>query len=63
MRKPNYGMERKDRERAKQTKAAAKADKRAARSVAGRETAAPSAGERFDLAEDARAKLDGSASD
>lgn len=31
MRKPNYGMERKDRERAKQAKAAAKLDKRETR--------------------------------
>jgi hypothetical protein len=30
MRKPNYSMERKDRERAKQAKAAAKLEKRAA---------------------------------
>lgn len=33
MRKPNYSMERKDRERAKQAKAAAKVEKRAAKSV------------------------------
>jgi hypothetical protein len=32
MRKPNYSMERKDRERAKQAKAAAKLEKRAAAS-------------------------------
>jgi hypothetical protein len=31
MRKPNYNMERKDRERAKQAKAAAKLEKRAAK--------------------------------
>lgn len=31
MRKPNYNMERKDRERAKQAKAAAKVEKRAAK--------------------------------
>lgn len=31
MRKPNYSMERKDRERAKQAKAAAKVEKRAAK--------------------------------
>lgn len=31
MRKPNYSMERKDRERAKQAKAAAKLEKRAAK--------------------------------
>lgn len=35
MRKPNYSMERKDRERAKQAKAAAKAEKRAAKSPDG----------------------------
>jgi hypothetical protein len=33
MRKPNYSMERKDRERAKQAKAAAKLEKRAAKSA------------------------------
>ncbi|WP_199231305.1 hypothetical protein [Falsiroseomonas bella] len=40
MRKPNYNMERKDRERAKQAKAAAKAEKRAAK---GAEDRAPDA--------------------
>lgn len=39
MRKPNYNMERKDRERAKQAKAAAKAEKRATK---GAEDRAPS---------------------
>ena len=39
MRKPNYNMERKDRERAKQAKAAAKQEKRAAKSGDRRETA------------------------
>jgi hypothetical protein len=33
MRKPNYNMERKDRDRAKQAKAAAKLEKRAAKSA------------------------------
>lgn len=33
MRKPNYNMERKDRERAKQAKAAAKLEKRAAKAA------------------------------
>jgi hypothetical protein len=39
MRKPNYNMERKDRERAKQAKAAAKAEKRAAKGAEAREGA------------------------
>lgn len=37
MRKPNYNMERKDRERAKQAKAAAKAEKRAVKDAEGRD--------------------------
>ena len=37
MRKPNYNMERKDRDRAKQAKAAAKLEKRAAKSAGKRE--------------------------
>jgi hypothetical protein len=41
MRKPNYSMERKDRERAKQAKAAAKLEKRTAK--AGEDRAAVSA--------------------
>lgn len=35
MKKPNYNMERKDRDRAKQIKAAAKVEKRAAKSGSG----------------------------
>jgi len=38
MRKPNYSMERKDRERAKQAKAAAKVEKRASKGVEDRES-------------------------
>jgi hypothetical protein len=37
MRKPNYNMERKDRDRAKQAKAAAKLEKRAAKGADKRE--------------------------
>lgn len=40
MRKPNYSMERKDRERAKQAKAAAKQEKRAAKSAESRDAGA-----------------------
>ncbi len=36
MRKPNYNMERKDRDRAKQAKAAAKLEKRQAKNAEGR---------------------------
>ncbi|MCW8085599.1 hypothetical protein [Sabulicella glaciei] len=63
MRKPNYSMERKDRERAKQSKAAAKADKRAAKSMEDRETGAPTADENVDLHEAGKTKQDGSAAD
>lgn len=41
MRKPNYNMERKDRERAKQAKAAAKLEKRASKGGNGQEANAP----------------------
>ena len=41
MRKPNYSMERKDRERAKEAKAATKLEKRAAKRGAQEEAAAP----------------------
>jgi len=41
MRKPNYNMERKDRDRAKQIKAAAKLEKRAAKTSDGREEGVP----------------------
>lgn len=40
MRKPNYNLERKDRERAKQAKAAAKMEKRAAKGGEDRQAAA-----------------------
>lgn len=41
MRKPNYSMERKDRERAKQAKAAAKLEKRATKGGECQEATAP----------------------
>jgi hypothetical protein len=41
MRKPNYSMERKDRDRAKQAKAAAKLEKRAAKNSEAQDDAAP----------------------
>jgi hypothetical protein len=41
MRKPNYSMERKDRERAKQAKAAAKLEKRAVKGGEDQDGAAP----------------------
>jgi hypothetical protein len=42
MRKPNYNMERKDRDRAKQAKAAAKLEKRVAKSAGKRDETASS---------------------
>jgi hypothetical protein len=45
MRKPNYSMERKDRDRAKQAKAAAKLEKRASKNADSREAAASTAAE------------------
>lgn len=41
MRKPNYNMERKDRERAKQAKAAAKVEKRAEKGDESRDSGVP----------------------
>ncbi len=46
MRKPNYNMERKDRDRAKQAKAAAKLEKRAAKSANGGDETASSDADR-----------------
>ena len=51
MRKPNYNMERKDRDRAKQAKAAAKLEKRAAKNAEKREE--PGASETQDAQGDA----------
>ncbi|MGG5823511.1 hypothetical protein [Falsiroseomonas sp. HW251] len=48
MRKPNYNMERKDRERAKQAKAAAKLEKRAAKGPENGQSDASSAPDHFD---------------
>ena len=45
MRKPNYSMERKDRERAKQAKAAAKMEKRAAKGAEGQQDGASTPGD------------------
>jgi hypothetical protein len=45
MRKPNYNMERKDRDRAKQAKAAAKLEKRAAKGSENREPGDPATAE------------------
>jgi hypothetical protein len=45
MRKPNYSMERKDRERAKQAKAAAKLEKRSANAGDQQPAAEPPAGD------------------
>ena len=42
MKKPNYSMERKDRERAKQAKASAKVEKRAVKGDESRQPDAPS---------------------
>lgn len=41
MKKPNYNMERKDRERAKQAKAAAKVEKRAEKGDESRDSCVP----------------------
>ena len=59
MRKPNYNMERKDRERAKQAKAAAKAEKRAAKAA---EDRAPGASTAQDDIRDGKAERAGSES-
>ena len=58
MRKPNYNMERKDRERAKQAKAAAKVEKRAAKGAGSREADTPTTDDRTDPREIERAKSD-----
>jgi len=48
MKKPNYNMERKDRERAKQAKAAAKLEKRAEKGQESRDSALPAAADQVD---------------
>lgn len=45
MRKPNYSMEKKDRERAKQAKATAREEKRAGRGDESRQSDVPATGE------------------
>lgn len=59
MRKPNYSMERKDRERAKQAKAAAKVEKRAAKSAESRRPDTFATGEHIDARNAERVKPQG----
>lgn len=56
MRKPNYNMERKDRERAKQAKAAAKLERRAAKGSEHDPTDASMTGDKAGLDEASRPK-------
>jgi hypothetical protein len=56
MRKPNYNMERKDRERAKQAKAAAKLERRAAKGAEDQRSDAPTINDAAGLDEAARPK-------
>ncbi len=58
MRKPNYNMERKDRERAKQAKAAAKLERRAAKGAEQEPTDAPTTGDNAGLNDSARLTSD-----
>jgi hypothetical protein len=58
MRKPNYSMERKDRERAKQAKAAAKMEKRAAKGGDPRDPDAPATQDQVEPGEAERPKTD-----
>lgn len=58
MRKPNYNMERKDRERAKQAKATAKLERRAAKGSAHDPTDASTTGDNVALDEASRLKSD-----
>jgi hypothetical protein len=58
MRKPNYNMERKDRERAKQAKAAAKLERRAAKGTEHEPADAPMTGDTASLGEATRPKSD-----
>ncbi len=59
MRKPNYNMERKDRERTKQAKAAAKAEKRAAKGPEGRAATSSTARDDIHLQDDETTKPKG----
>lgn len=59
MRKPNYSMERKDRERAKQAKAAAKVEKRTAKGVEPPEETPTAARDNLDRRDLEKAKPDG----
>ena len=59
MRKPNYSMERKDRERAKQAKAAAKVEKRAAKGAESRRPDASATDEHIDSRNTERVKPQG----
>lgn len=56
MRKPNYSMERKDRERAKQAKAAAKLEKRAAKGTEDRSSDVSTTDDHTGLDQDGRVK-------
>jgi hypothetical protein len=58
MRKPNYSMERKDRERAKQAKATAKVEKRSGKGDEGRQPDASATGDHVGPGEAERPKSD-----
>ncbi|MDB5378276.1 MAG: hypothetical protein JWR00_2722 [Rubritepida sp.] len=58
MRKPNYNMERKDRERAKQAKAMAKVEKRAVKGDESRQSDVSTMGDHVDTGEAERQKSD-----
>jgi hypothetical protein len=58
MRKPNYNMERKDRERAKEAKATAKVEKRAVKGDESHRSAVPTTGDGVDAGEGERQKSD-----
>lgn len=59
MRKPNYNMERKDRERAKQAKAAAKLERRAAKGAPHQPSDAPTTDDDAGLEPAAQPKSEG----
>jgi hypothetical protein len=59
MRKPNYSMERKDRDRAKQAKAAAKLGKRAEKDAESRRTSSSAAPDAADPRGDESTKTEG----
>lgn len=58
MKKPNYNMERKDRERAKQAKAMAKVEKRGVKGEESRQSDVSTTGDRVDADEAERQKSD-----